>query len=181
MHACVCVCARTPHSVRHVLHTAMLSGPRLTNACVASALLLPQVMLLHLAQSKFAWAHSSNLVMPAWAPPEVAPGSRSGGIGGGSGGSSSSGAVGRGSREDGARMWARGCYEVAHLGRLNATCQLCSARAPTFTEWDKAGAVERATKLRRHRVQSDFRGHILYETTRPEEVKLTARPCARRD
>ena len=77
-------------------------------------------------------------------------------------------------------MWAQGCYEVSHLGRMNATCKLCSARAPTFTEVGVPGAVEKATKLRRHRVQSDFRGHIVYETERVDEVRLEAKPCATR-
>ena len=113
-----------------------------------------EVMLLHLAQSKFAWQHARGLSIPAWAPPD-----------------------GGGAQHDGARMWARGCYEVRHLGRMNATCKLCSARAPTFTEWDVPGAIERATRLRRHRVQSDFRGHIVYETERPQEVRLEAGPC----
>jgi len=114
-----------------------------------------EVMLLHLAQSKFAWAHSSAIQMPAWAPPASA-------------GAQSEGA---------AKMWAGGCYEVNHLGNLNATCRVCSARAPTFSAWGVPGAVEKATRLRRHRVQSDFRGHIVY-AERAEDVRLQARTCA---
>lgn len=125
-----------------------------------------EVMLLHLAQSKFAWLHAPKLSLPAWAPPPAA-------TGGGDGGRPAT-------VEDGARMWAQGCYEVSHLGRMNATCKLCSARAPTFTEVGVPGAVEKATKLRRHRVQSDFRGHIVYETERVDEVRLEAKPCATR-
>ena len=114
-----------------------------------------EVMLLHLAQSKFAWKHAKSLEMPPWAPPPDA--------GGGA--------------DAGARLWARGCYEVHHLGVLNATCRVCSARAPTFGDWAVPGAVEKATRLRRHRVQTDFRGHILY-AERADEVRLEARACA---
>ena len=114
-----------------------------------------EVMLLHLAKSKFAWAHAAEVHMPPWAPPSRVP---------------STG-------DAGSRMWARGCYEVEHLGRLNSTCHLCSEHAPTFAAWDEPGAVQRVTHLRRHRVQSDYRGHILY-AERTEDVRLAARPCA---
>ena len=119
-----------------------------------------EVMLLHLAQSKFAWAHApaSRVAMPPWVPQPLPPAA-----------SALDAAHGR--------MWAAGCYEVEHLGNLNATCRVCSRRAPTFTDWASEGAVYRATRLRRHRVQSDFRGHILYPD-RAEDVRLRAGPCA---
>lgn len=115
-----------------------------------------EVMLLHLAQSKFAWAHSGVSLLP-WAPPPE----RSDGTG-----------------SESAKLWARGCFRVEHLGRLNASCSICSARAPTFADWDVPGAVEKATRLRRHRVQSDYRGHIVY-ADRKEDVRLRATPCQR--
>ena len=34
------------------------------------------------------------------------------------------------------------------------------ARAPIFTEWEVPGAIERATKLNRHRVEGTWAGHI---------------------
>ena len=121
-----------------------------------------EVMLLHLAQSKFSWGHArkGSLQMPTWAPPP-----------------NGNGAEGSSSDDGGAAMWARGCYEVDHLGVLNATCRVCSSRAPTFSDWDVPGAVTKATRLRRHRVQSDFRGHILY-ADREEDVRLRAGPCS---
>ena len=109
-----------------------------------------EVMLLHLAQSKFAWTHA-GVSLPAWAPASA--------------------------MSAGAQMWSGGCFEVLNLGRLNATCSICSARAPTFASWGVEGAVEKATRLRRHRVQTDFRGHIVY-TQRKDEVQLQARSCA---
>ena len=121
-----------------------------------------EVMLLHLAQSKLAWRHAKRLQMPPWAPPPRAPGAVAG----------AATDVG----DEGARLWARSCYEVDHLGTLNATCRVCSARAPTFRGWDEPGAVAKATRLRRHRVQTDFRGHIVYAEN-PEEVQLDARAC----
>ena len=127
-----------------------------------------EVMLLHLAQSKFAWKHARQLQMPPWAPPPLS-----------SANPTSSLAVGSAAAEEAAaaRMWASGCYEVRHLANLNATCRVCSKRAPTFSEWGVPGAVEKATRLRRHRVQSDFRGHILYPE-REGEVHLEAHACS---
>ena len=39
----------------------------------------------------------------------------------------------------------------------------CSARAPIFTDWATPGAVERATRLGRHRVETKWAGHIKYD------------------
>ena len=114
-------------------------------------------MLLHLAQSKFAWKHA-ELALAPWAPAAV-------------GGASTAAA------SDGARPWARGCFAVDHLGWLNATCAVCSAGAPTFSDWHNPGAVERATQLTRHRVQTKFRGHILY-ADQAHHVRLQVRACS---
>ena len=57
-----------------------------------------------------------------------------------------------------------GCTQVRGLGRLNASCgAACSARAPIFTDWATPGAVERATRLGRHRVETKWAGHIKYD------------------
>ena len=123
-----------------------------------------EVMLLHLAQSKYAWSQSTQVHMPTWEPPPSAVGAASVRV------ASSGGSIGA------AGVWARGCYEVMNLGNMNETCSICSKRAPRFSDWGMPGAVEKATRLRRHRVQTDFRGHIVYPT-RPDEVRLVARPC----
>mmetsp|Transcript_11521 Transcript_11521/g.26586 ORF Transcript_11521/g.26586 Transcript_11521/m.26586 type:complete len:140 (+) Transcript_11521:867-1286(+) len=101
-----------------------------------------EVMLLHLAQSKYAWRRS-GISLPPWTP-----------------------------------AWAGGCFEVRHLGLLNESCAACSRHAPAFVERGVPGAVERATRLVRHRVQSSFRGHIVYASTARDEVRLEAAPCA---
>ena len=131
-----------------------------------------EVMLLHLAQSKFAWAHARRLQMPPWAPPPLSSANPTSSLGEGKS------AVGSAEAEEAAaaRMWASGCFEVHHLANLNATCRVCSKSAPTFSQWGVPGAVEKATRLRRHRVQSEFRGHILYPE-REEEVRLEAHAC----
>ncbi|EOD24145.1 hypothetical protein EMIHUDRAFT_116121 [Emiliania huxleyi CCMP1516] len=109
-----------------------------------------EVMLLHLAQSKAAWSES-RVSLPQWEPPE------------------------RGTAA--ARSWARGCFEVLNLGRLNATCAACSGAAPAFTAWDTPGAVEKATRLGRHRVQTKWRGHIVYSSSAADSMQLQARSC----
>mmetsp|Transcript_10941 Transcript_10941/g.35942 ORF Transcript_10941/g.35942 Transcript_10941/m.35942 type:complete len:419 (+) Transcript_10941:129-1385(+) len=114
-----------------------------------------EVMLLHLATSKYAWYRRAPL--PAWSPAPEAP-------------------------EGG--LWASGCVEATGLGWLNETCATCSAKAPVWEgpgwkEYFQASVTTRkATSLTRHRVQTKWGGHINYATA-PHEVKLSVGTCSR--
>ena len=95
-----------------------------------------EVMLMHLAESKYTWLHGAGgqgrYVLPAWSPGE------SGGL------------------------W-RGCVRASGLGYLNASCgPACSSRAPIFHDFASPRAVAQATKLNRHRVETTWAGHIKY-------------------
>ena len=103
-----------------------------------------EVMILHIAESKYAWEHSSV---------RLAPYSLAG--------------------------WyqQQQCIDLRGMGRINATCgATCTSRAPTFTQYNVHGEVQRATKLTRHRVQSKWAGHIKY-ATRLEEIRLKVGAC----
>lgn len=103
-----------------------------------------EVMLLHLAESKYAWTASGVRLEP-WS---AGPASR-----------------------------YRRCQAAVGLGRMNASCGVtCTARAPIFSAWDEPGAIARATKLTRHRVQNKWAGHIKYATSR-DDVRLRVAGC----
>ena len=103
-----------------------------------------EVMLLHLAESKYAWA-ASGVSLEPWS---AGPGSR-----------------------------YRKCQAAVGLGRMNASCgATCTARAPIFSAWDEPGAIARATRLTRHRVQNKWAGHIKYATRR-DDVRLRVGSC----
>lgn len=109
-----------------------------------------EVMVLHLAESKYAWLHG-HASFPPWVPPTAAA--------------------------DAAQQLWRTCVEVTGLGKMNASCgETCTSKAPIWTEWDVPGAEEQATRLTRHRVQSKWAGHIKY-ATRPEDIALRVRAC----
>ena len=64
------------------------------------------------------------------------------------------------------------------LGRMNASCgATCTARAPIFTAWGVKGAVQRATLLTRHRVQTKWAGHVKY-AQRVDQIRLRLGACA---
>ena len=100
-----------------------------------------EVMMLHLAESKYAWQHvdMGSLGLPAWAPQPA----------------------GGGAHTPASRFWA-GCVEVDGLGWLNRSCAAsCTSRAPI---WDpgRGESIAHATRLGRHRVTTNWAGHIKY-------------------
>ena len=89
-------------------------------------------MLLHLAESKYAWDHSGIQLAPY-----------SGSDGGWY-----------------ARYPCVDVRGLGHLNSTcGATC---TSHAPVFTEFGVHGAVRKATHLTRHRVQTKWAGHIKY-------------------
>eukprot|EP00967_Tisochrysis_lutea_P096665 scaffold141727_cov32-Tisochrysis_lutea.AAC.1 len=112
-----------------------------------------EVMMLHLAESKWAWMHSTSASsIPSWKPPVS------------------------GSPD----LWAHQCVQVRNLGWLNQSCgATCSSRAPTWTAKGVEGEEEHATRMARHRVVSKWARHIKYASATSEASThpLTVGPC----
>jgi hypothetical protein len=123
------------------------------------------VMLLHLAESKLAWRHSASVArLPAWAPPDPPAGIEASAraLAGIEAAGAPAGMGADASAAPASSLWG-GCVQADNLGWMNRTCgSTCSARSLDWVPTGQASQLELATRLARHRVVSQWAGHIKY-------------------